>query len=376
MKMKIKHIILLLLGVYFSSCVDEYTIKGIDDISGILVIEGTITDELSKFKLSKSVGLNEEIKMIPPVQDAKVQIEDENGKSFNVSTNLSDPMNGVYVIENGRLADNLGYRLKVEYNGLSFYTDYLSPLNTPPIDSISFHKKATKEPIQVAVSTHDQQMQNRFYRWTYEEIWEIHADIFAEIGFDSFGNMINYDDQFNIYHCWGYGQSSNFLLGSSLKLNENKIDKKTLLEFPASDYRLSQLYYIRVNQNLVRKEAFDYYSNLQKNIENTGSIFAPIPSEMKGNIYCESDPELPVIGFIDVSRTSVIEVYSDEKIKNLYEKAGLPCKIVDSKPVDDPEDYILFSITLGNLYAPIRCLDCRYNGGSKKRPEFWPNDHY
>lgn len=30
-------------------------------------------------------------------------------------------------------------------------------------------------------------------------------------------------------------------------------------------------------------------------------MFAPIPSEMKGNIRCVTDPEVPVIGFVEVA---------------------------------------------------------------------------
>ena len=28
-----------------------------------------------------------------------------------------------------------------------------------------------------------------------------------------------------------------------------------------------------------------------------------------------------------------------------------------------------------DLWAPAICADCRENGGTKNRPDFWPNDH-
>lgn len=371
--MKTKYFtILLLIYIPLTACVDEYKVKGIEELSELLVVDGMITDYFSEIILSKSIGLNEPISSIPPVKNAEVYIESEAGLAILFSPELSDPDKGVYVIDNGLLDGQTKYRLKINLDNKTYYSSFSQPLNTPAIDSISFTKASDGKAVSVSVSTHDEQMEHRFYKWSYNEIWEYNTSLFANAGITSDDKIVHYDEYTNTYYCWGYDHSKDFLLESSARLNENRIEGKTLLEITPSHNRLSNLYYIKVKQNLIRKEAYDYFLNLQKNIEQSGSIFAPIPSEMKGNLYCETEPDVPVIGYIDVSRTTVLETFNED-IGMYYEPPYINCE--QSEFFKDGFSLYLWS-PLGFTYATSYCVDCRLQGGTKTRPSFWPNDHY
>ena len=168
------------------------------------------------------------------------------------------------------------------------------------------------------------------------------------------------------------------VLASSDKLSENFIHQKEVNEIPCWDNRLSVLYYINVNQMQIRKEAYDYFYNLQKNIEQTGSIFSPVPSEMKGNIVCSTNPDLPVIGYVDV--TSKVEKDFFHNGAGFYEAPMSFCDMMITSefefayPVYSYYEVIPMSPT---LYAPHDCVDCRrITGATKEKPDFWPNDHY
>ena len=119
------------------------------------------------------------------------------------------------------------------------------------------------------------------------------------------------------------------------------------------------LYYIDVKQNRIRKEAYDYFVNLQRNIEQAGSIFSPIPSERRGNISCVSDPKEWVIGYVDVTNTTIMKRFMPE-LRDFYETSYDCAKNILTGIAPDGYTYYIYSgsPTTPNIYAPFRCVDC------------------
>jgi hypothetical protein len=165
------------------------------------------------------------------------------------------------------------------------------------------------------------------------------------------------------------------LLGSTVKLTENRLVNHRLIAFPANDDRMSVLYYLKLTQYRIHAEAYRYYENLQKNTEQTGDIFGPIPTEIKGNVLCSSQPEEVVIGYIEACIPVKQEQFM-ESIRDAYEPPLKFCAMMTSlqeggflvyyKPYPpDPNP---------TIYAPASCVDCRQRG-SKNKPAFWPNNH-
>ena len=168
-------------------------------------------------------------------------------------------------------------------------------------------------------------------------------------------------------------------LGSSDRLTQNVIANKSIASYHPSDRRFSMLYHAEVEQYALHREAYDYYFNLQKNIEESGSLFAPIPSEMKGNIRCVTNPEVPVIGFVEVATVTRLKRFFPE-IEKVYEAevTGCASTIVQGSEYDDNSDYGYASYNPMNMesntYALKRCMDCgRF--GSKQKPSWWPTSH-
>ncbi|MDR2914809.1 MAG: DUF4249 domain-containing protein [Tannerella sp.] len=368
-----KKILYIALLVLLFGCIEEYTPKGIEEVSDLLVIEGSVMDNESVFKLSRSVGLSEMLTGEEAVNDASVFVEKDNGDLLlGVFTG-----NGTYTVSTGELDAGAKYRFYAVVSGEEYRSDFLSPLFTPEIDSINLTKKDIGEPVYVCVSTHDPADQSRYYLWSYKEHWEVKAELFANYGsMDGVMGYFSPTTSRNTYYCWGKDSSRTMLLGSSEKLSENLIYQRRLKDIPCDNDRISVLYYVRVKQMQIRKEAYDYYFNIQKNIEQTGSIFAPVPSEMKGNIRCSTDPDLPVIGYVDVSTSKVRDFFSDGV--GLYESPRRRCGMLIT---EDPEyAYPVYGYNYVSMmtinYAPHECVDCRRKEkATKNKPDFWPNDH-
>jgi hypothetical protein len=107
---------------------------------------------------------------------------------------------------------------------------------------------------------------------------------------------------------------------------------------------------------------------------------------MAGNIHCISDPSIPVIGYINASEAAKAEMYYDNSKEKFYKNtSSQEFSIIELKPED-------FASFWKNGFAPFdvieypgqppvyqwalrRCVDCTILGGTKKKPDGWPNDH-
>jgi len=103
-----------------------------------------------------------------------------------------------------------------------------------------------------------------------------------------------------------------------------------------------------------------------------GSLFAPIPSEMNGNITNVSSTK-KAIGYVDVSIPSKKTLFISSQEAG-YEPSGKSCEVLDYSKTG----YGIFQLDNSGAvtsWAPVECIDCTRNGGTKNKPAFWPNDH-
>ena len=288
----------ILLSFKLTSCIEPYEgeMKSIDNI---LVVEGMITGGTTQIILSKSGGLDD---MMTPIWDYQQQVskdpyEVNHAEVFvecddGARTESAYPaMGGIYRIETGELNMDAKYRLVIHLDGELYHSNYIAPaISSPPF--ISFKNDGAN--ISVCVSTKGYEGYPGYYLWSYEEEWETQVL--------SSGAK-----------CRMYEKSNVLILGNTEKMIENEIREQTIKSFHCTDSRTSILYRIKVSQNTIHKEAYDYLFNVQKNSSwNPNVIFGHIPSEIMGNIKCVSNPEIPVIGYVDVSTTSVDEQYVDD----------------------------------------------------------------
>ncbi len=361
--------------VMLLGCISEYEPNTIGQIEGLLVVEGMITNDTTEIRLSRSVKILDDFGEEESITDANVFIECDQGFTFEPVCVSEE---GVYIIKVDKLEPAYKYRLSINWNDKEYKSEYLSPLDTPAIDSISVESSASEKPVYICVTTHDNEPEPTYYKWSYREIWEFNADLFANAGYlnDKFYMFERHTSQ-NTYYCWGRDSSKVMLLATTDKLTENLIYEKKLIEIPRDHDKLKILYYIEVKQNRIRKGAYAYFENMQRNIEQAGSIFSPIPADMRGNIVCVSDPKEWVLGYVDVTNTTIMKRFMPE-LRDLYQASYDCAKNIFTGMAPDGYTYYIYSgtPTVPNLYAPIRCVDCTYDGrGTKNKPSWWPTDH-
>ena len=381
---------LILACVIIYGCITRYDPPGVKSFTKLLVVEGIITDSITTIRLSRSVALSESLNYAL-VNDGEVYVECDDGSVSEVSLFAG---NGAYKIRTGKLNPDRQYRIKVNLDGETYRSEFLTPLMTPDFE-LSWVQRANRALVSIQVSTQDTLKQSAYYLWSYLEDWEFTARLWVDsfcVNFEWVPHDISAPG--NRYYCWKKDSSRIFILGNAERMIGNEIKDREIMSFFASSERVSLLYHIAVKQHLIRKEAYAYYANLQKNIEQAGSIFTPIPAEIPGNLYCVTSPDLPVIGYVEVSTTVVQKKFIEAKdvyigtaydVENIkedcyyYNKKGFfqpPPECYNTVSIQwaviNPSVWFLSRIRID--YNPI-CVDCIKAGGTKDKPEWWPTDH-
>ena len=365
-------------------CITDFNPKGIDGQADMLVVEGIITDDESMFTLSKSLQLTVEENDADSyrINFAKVYVECDDGTSWQSDSDTGD--NGRYTVKTGPLNPARKYRLKIEIeepdcNGnqlpcpvktFEYVTGFSAPIQTPAIDSVFWRKRDRGHPVMIYVATHAPDNSVMYCRWSYREDWQINSEYISP----------DYP-----YICWNMANSNDLLLGSAEKTVYGQLTGM-LTEKSPSERRFSVLYRIDVTQNAISKQAYDYFANVRKNVRQTGGIFAPIPSEIRGNITCTTDPDRPVIGYVEVSTTAGERLYISNQ--EVYEPPFSTCRLLNRAELCEelgvapafcglfeiPNWYVPLEAALEAYYIRIECVDCT-RFGTVQKPDDWPDSY-
>ncbi|WP_332369297.1 DUF4249 family protein [Spirosoma telluris] len=57
--------------------------------------------------------------------------------------------------------------------GTDYYSDFVPIITTPPIDSVSWRTQDNS--VFFSLTTHDPKNNTHYYRWEYDETWEVTA---------------------------------------------------------------------------------------------------------------------------------------------------------------------------------------------------------
>lgn len=384
MKLNIPHRIIQYI-IFFTlwGCVEPFE-PVLDKYENLLVVDGLLTDEPghTRVKLSRSHSYQDY--GIFPEKDASVfiKVDQKTMISFQeTSEGIYIPVDPLFKGEQGR-----SYQLIISTSGGKKYEspeEILKP--SPSIDSIFYEFIELKGmndaspvfAIRFFVSSHDETGQTRYYRWEWEETWEYHAPVESE----------NYPGK---TVCYKSDHSKTIHVGSSVNLTGDVIEKAELGMISNETDRLKHKYSLLVKQYAISGKEHEYWSNLEKLNEQTGTLFDPVPSSVKGNIGEVSDPSEPVLGYFMVSGVSFrrIMISRENLPAYFYFPNNQDCEVV-LKPatvnigemtkqglvyVDTRPEF--FNGRIQKVHRFVKstsCFDCTVTGSATK-PEYWDDE--
>lgn len=370
------YFIFLLVVMALNSCRDQYDADVRSAVTSFLVVEANLNAaaDSTVIRLTRSFKL-EDTARLRTENGAVVTVEG----SDNSTRALIGTGNGYYVSPNLNLSIGTEYRLRIRTsNGREYVSDFVRARLTPPIDSISW--EASGDGVRFFANTHDPSGNSKYYRWDFDETWEIRSRFYSTWVYDAVNDTVVervLPDQ-EIYYCWKYDTSSTILLANSTRLQEDKIYRAPLHFIERNSEKLSVRYSINVRQYALDREAYNFYELMKKNTEQIGSLFTAQPFELQGNMHCVTDPGEYVLGYVTASSKQVKRIFVDyswpfyETCYELRVWEGLKDSIkIYFQPGGGYIPYSFDWNTREFLYSQENCVDCRKRQGNLLRPSFW-----
>jgi len=386
-----KRILVILIGWCFcyllTECITPYEANLTISDEGILVVEGIILEDYNtEIKLSRTKSLVGSQKTEPVYGELNILCD--NGSSYPMALKEETEKGGIYKITSPLRFDwNAKYALDIKIDGKHYQSDFVPPVRAPEIEKIIWSFDEDRRSAHFYLSTSDPENQVAYYQWRYEEDWEIISSVYSHLRWDPVDREAIPMDLYtsnNRYHCWAKGQSARLILGNAEKLSEYWITDMPVAEIKVdnNDWRFTHLYCLTVKQYGLTADAYAFFLNIQTNMEQTGELFGAQPSEMEGNIHCLDNPDEPVVGYVTASMETKKRVFITARellgVEYLYGCSADADKFYsyeNSQFAYYDQMGIKMEGTGGYIWVPIKCVDCTTLGGTKNKPDFWPNDH-
>jgi hypothetical protein len=192
-------------------------------------------------------------------------------------------------------------------------------------------------------------------------------------------------DEF-VFHCWKTVRSTQILTTSTTKLSEDKVSLFPIRFIATNSFEISSIYSILVKQYTLTKEAYNYFENIKRITERSGSIFDAQPSELNSNIHCLNNQEQRVVGFLTACSLQQQRIFiKNQDVRPWRFETYCPPErkiplILDSlkiyfggvSPLLTPIEAVYDPFFSGiNAGLPV-CSDCLSRGGVNVKPDFWP----
>lgn len=377
-------IVFMILGAF--ACKERFNPPEIDTNLNYLTVEGLINTggvDSTIIRVSRTVKLTSKVAIQPELK-AILTIESNDNA---VRRTLTERSGGIYYSVPFALDATKQYRLRIRTSGGKEYlSDFIEVKASPPIDALGFEAQSSGiAGVQVYANTHDDTNKSRYYKWDFVETYQYNSNNFSSYTVDNRSiRQRNFPDE-DIYTCWRSVKSSNIVLTSTVKLSSDVVAKAPIRKIAPGDERLGVKYSVIVNQQVLTKDAFDFWEILRKNTEQVGSIFDAQPSQLQGNIHSVSNPAEIVIGFISAGTIQRKRIFIDAvqvPVEFRY-KAPTACPVDTITPPDYQIRFYLGGqipvdgITTPTSPAPVAyttsstgCIDCRLRG-TNVRPSFW-----
>ena len=381
----------LCLALIVASCKKPFTpSESISTDNRYLVVEGIISgsSDSTFITLSRTKKVDT-LRTIYPETGAQVRVESDANNSFN----LAEIKVGIYASAPISLDGSHKYRLRIKTTeGKEYVSDFVVVKNAPSIDSVGF--VAENDGAHIYVNSHDPTNSTRYYRWDYREDWRFHSEYRS--AYLKSGAPRQESQQ--IYDCFAKDSSTNVLLASTTKLTQDIIYKAPLTMVPSTSEKIEKKYCISVRQYALTSDAYDFWQNLQKNTEKLGSIFDVLPSQIKSNFHCVTNPNELVIGYLSVGNTSFKRTfftagqfppgyspkypsYCEIDTTFVSPNPKIPSEVTSTENYNKPNSpYVpimalypipdIFGVPYAYTFSTTLCVDCTIRG-TTAQPLFW-----
>lgn len=327
----------------------------LEEVDNKLVVEAALNAELQQntIKLYRSHSFNSEDRTYPPVTGAKIYLTD----NLHNKTPFVETSYGTYLLDY-KLDKSLSYQLQIELDGKTYESGLQAVPETPKLDSV-YADFTTNVTVSGTANNKEDIIKEKGVR--------VYADIKNEAQvshyrFDArkvilyvnhYDTLIMDNEETRPIYSWkSRYPTGSFNIAGPPEYSTVKDITKHPLEFFTSDYfriipdtvLFSGWIYI-VHQYGLNEDSYNYYKDLNNQLDAQGRIFDPVYIQANGNIKCLTAPDEVVLGNFEISS------YAEARYYLMYYPAL--------------EDYLTIRRIPKDVYIPTQ-------GAIKDvKPEFW-----
>jgi hypothetical protein len=385
------------LMLFFTGCISPFDPE-IHGNNGLLVVDGSLVKgrETQVIIISKTSRISKPEYL--PMENCHVKVMDNAGNEF--AFNEESPGKYVANIDDALLNYNMQYKLIFTTSSENIYeSDYQLLLETSPVDSLygireyrysSVTGKESTEGMQFYVDLDAPVNASRYYRWVLEETWE--KRLSSEIWGEYDGQLIKpFRRKDSLSRCWATKDVSGLFSATTVNLSENRIKKVPLHFVESTSPKLVYKYCATINQYALNADAYDYWYEKGREINESGNIYTIQPSQPKSNIHNINNPGEEVMGFFWASSRTIkhafVSIPSLPSDGQSCKYIGIFCESNDfdviaagiysalaasANILPNPPIYITVqNNTNYDIVLTPQCADCRTLGGDARKPDFW-----
>lgn len=378
--------LLLMAIVLFTSCEEQFWPELGDKYENILVVEGMITSEPGPYTVLLSSSTSIDNPVYTPLSGYEAIFMDNLGNSEI----LSEVESGVYKTAVDGIQGTIGkkYQLSIQSPQGKTYQSGFEEIRAPVgIDSIYItldYRENSGFPFDIPgyqfyLNTEAATKDSTYYLWKLERTYEYHADFRTYFWFD--GELHSFPDTDSIKICWKTDPVYQIFTESTVGLAEPIISDFPLHYVSFDNREFSVRYSLLVNQLTISEQAQEYWKRVNEQNTTGGEFYTKMPYQVRGNINNINNPDETVLGYFQAAGSDKKRVFfnrPDFQVKmyypfcELHEPDYLEYALMLQFP--DPRDWPQY-VTMNAYYSravPVQeCVDCRENGGTIDKPEFW-----
>jgi hypothetical protein len=378
------HFLMILAGIFFTSCVDEFW-PVLDKYENLLVIDGGITNEHGPYTVKLSLSSKvDEIRIIP-ISNATVIIMDDTGESEV----LVEAEPGTYLTSPTGIQGEIGraYKIKILTADDRTYESEFEEIRSPTEIETLYAELEYREQeglshnligYQFYFNTVPAVIDTNYFLTRLEATYEYKADFLIRFIYD--GTLRPFTNSDSLQTCWRTYKVPEIYTYSTLNLTEPVITGYPLHFVDTETRELYIRYSLLMRQFTLSEKAYTFWTAVKEQNSNQGGLYNTQPYQVRGNLVNTADSEEPVLGYFMVAGVSKKRIFVDPPSPAVmfyfpvcvlgeweYQNVGTLWLTL-------PSEWPLYVTTDNNGVRALpnqECMNCQLSGGTIVKPDFW-----
>jgi len=306
------YILSAIIGSLLFACVEEIDLTQQLTFEDAIVVEATITNELKIQRIFISRTYKFEDNGPTAESGAQVSIS----MNDNSLINFYEDSPGNYLSSTAFKAEpGIEYQLQIQTSkGRSYISKKVPISKAIQIEKLYATREINSigtEILSINVDSYDPDNESNYYRYEYEETYEIVAPKWVDKDFillpgpaPGFGPR-----PIEQKVCYNAMASNTIIQTSTTNFFEDRVSKFPVRAIASNDPIIGHTYSILVKQYIQSLEAYTYFNVLDQ-LSGSGSLFSQIqPGYFNSNIISTEDKNEKVLGFFEVTSVSEKRIF-------------------------------------------------------------------